>query len=465
MDKTPLQMWDECRAIIRHNITAEQYNALFAYTQFDSYANKRLVLYVPSQFIYDELESDDYARLISKTIHRVFGPDVTLGYKIPVVKAPKGDIVVKANQTPDVPTAQISRRPANQTPDTLTAPSVAELDSQLHRGYFFDNFYEDSSNVLARRVGDSVAQVPAKTFNPFFIYGPSGCGKTHLVNAIGWRIKELHPQLRVLYLSAHLFASQYSDAVLKNKTTDFLAFYQTIDVLIIDDVQELSGKQKTQNIFFHIFNHLHLNGKQIIMTADRPPVKIEGLEDRLLTRMKWGMQAEMLKPTRQLRYMILRGKVEHDGLRISDSVLHYIADHVGDSVRDLEGIITSLMAYSVVYNSNIDQKLVDKLLPRFVDVEKKEETTIEEVCHRVCDYFHIEEQVIMSKSRKQEDVYARQIAMYIASRHTKQSTVQIGRAIGNRNHATVLHSIKQVKNLLETDEQARADVEAIECGF
>jgi len=465
MDKTPLQMWDECRTIIRHNITAEQYNALFAYTQFDSYANKRLVLYVPSQFIYDELESDDYARLISKTIHRVFGSGITLGYKIPVVKAPKGNIVVKANQTPDVSVSQPTRRPANQTPDILSASSVAELDSQLHRGYFFDNFYEDSSNVLARRVGDSVAQVPAKTFNPLFIYGPSGCGKTHLVNAIGWRAKELHPHLRVLYLSAHLFAAQYSDAVLKNKTNDFLAFYQTIDVLIIDDVQELSGKQKTQNTFFHIFNHLHLNGKQIIMTADRPPVKIEGLEDRLLTRMKWGMQAEMFKPTRQLRYMILRGKVEHDGLRIHDSVLHYIADHIGESVRDLEGIITSLMAYSVVYNSNIDQKLVDKLLPRFVEAEKKEETTIEEVCHRVCNYFHIEEQVIMSKSRKQEDVYARQIAMYIASRHTKQSIVQIGRAIGNRNHATVLHSIKQVKNLIETNEKARADIEAIERGF
>lgn len=462
MDTTSQQKWEQCRSIIRNNITPEQYNALFAYTQFDSYANHRLVLKVPSQFIYDELESDDYALLISKTIHRVFGPDVALGYKIPVVKAPQGDIVVKSDQTPDVSRAKAGR-PANESPDTLSAPAVNDLDSQLHRGYFFQNFYEDSSNILARRVGESVAEQPAKTFSPFFIFGHSGCGKTHLVNAIGWRLKELHPELRVLYLSAHLFATQFTDAVLKNKTTEFIAFYQTIDVLILDDVQELSGKLKTQNTFFHIFNHLHLNGKQIILTADRPPVKIEGLEDRLLTRLKWGMLAEIEKPTRELRYKILRGKVERDGLRISDQVLHYIADHIDDSVRDLEGIITSLLAYSVVYDSDdIDIALVNRLLPRFINVQKQEETTIEHVCQQVCDYFHISQQVIMSKSRKQEDVYARQVAMYLASRHTKQSTVQIGRAIGNRNHATVIHSIRQVKNLLETDERIRKDVDAIE---
>lgn len=460
MALTPQQKWDECRAIIRNNITPEQYNALFAYTLFDSYEKNRLVIYVPSQFIFDELESDDYANLISKTIHRVFGPGIALGYKIPVVKAPKGDILVKPSPTPDVARTSIERH-ANETPNALSS-SVTDLDSQLHKGYFFDNFYEDTSNVLARRVGESIAQVPAKTFNPFFIFGPSGCGKTHLVNAIGWRIKELHPQLRVLYLSAHLFATQYSDAVLKNKSTEFIAFYQTIDVLIIDDVQELSGKVKTQNIFFHIFNHLHLNGKQIIMTADRPPVKIEGLEERLLTRMKWGLQAAIEKPTSELRYKILRGKVEREGLCIGDGVLRYIAEKIDNSVRDLEGIVTSLMAYSVVYNSNIDQSLVNRLLPRFVEQTRAEELTIEEVCHHVCDYFHISEQTMMSKSRKQEAVYARQVAMYLANRHTKQSTVQIGRAIGNRNHATVLHSIKQVRNLLETDERTRLDISSIE---
>jgi chromosomal replication initiator protein len=228
--------------------------------------------------------------------------------------------------------------------------------------------------------------IPAGSF--VSLIGPSGCGKTHLINAIGYRIKELHPQLRVLYLSAHLFTVQFTDAVRQNKTNEFIRFYQSIDVLILDDVQELSGKDKTQNTFFHIFNHLHLNGKQIILSADRPPIAIQGLEDRLLTRFKWGMQAEIEKPTQNLRFNILAAKVEKEGLKIPTNVLKYISENIDDSVRDLEGIINSLMAYSVVYNSDINMALARKVMPRFVESPSRE-LTIDDVKQSVCEHFNL----------------------------------------------------------------------------
>jgi chromosomal replication initiator protein len=309
-------------------------------------------------------------------------------------------------------------------------------------------------------VGESIANNPAKTCNPFFVYGPAGCGKTHLINAIGYRIKELHPQLRVLYLSAHLFTVQFTDAVRQNKTNEFIRFYQSIDVLILDDVQELSGKDKTQNTFFHIFNHLHLNGKQIILSADRPPIAIQGLEDRLLTRFKWGMQAEIEKPTQNLRFGILSAKVEKEGLKIPTNVLKYISENIDDSVRDLEGIINSLMAYSVVYNCDINMALARKVMPRFVEKPSKE-LTIDDVKQSVCEHFNLKINQIDSRERTRKIAYARQVAMYLADQLTDNSHIEIGRQIGNRNHATVLHGLKQISDLMEAEDYVRDDIEEL----
>ena len=458
--KSPKELWEVCRDIIRQNVSQEQYEALFAFTEFGDLKDGKLVLTVASQFIFDELESDGYASLISKTIHRVFGPDITLAYRIPVVIQPKAELQVNAAGKPGVQNGT-PQQMANRAPSPLMAPTVAELDSQLHSGYFFNTFYEGESNRLARTVGEAIAKQPAKTFNPFFVFGPSGCGKTHLVNAIGWRIKELHPQMRVLYISAHLFTVQYTDSVQQNKTSQFIAFYQTIDVLIIDDCQELAGKEKTQNTFFHIFNHLHLNNKQIILTADRPPLQIDRLEDRLLTRFKWGMQAEIERPTKALRYRILQGKVEREGLNIPDNVISYIADTVDGSIRDLEGMLLSLITYSVVYNCEVSMALVNRIMPHYRQVQQRE-LTIEDIRTKVCRYFNMKEDVVNSKSRKQEVVYVRQLAIYLASKHTEASNVSIGRAIGGRNHATVLHSIKQVQGMLDVDERAQQDIAALE---
>lgn len=461
MNKEPRHMWDECLQIFRDNISQDQYNVSFAYVDFYAYKDGNLCLSVPSNFIKEFIESH-YSDLMRKTFMRVFEQKIRLYYKVLEVQKPVTETTEEAINTnnPQVPVVKQPRL-ANQAPDTLMAPAVADLDSQLRPTYNFDNFIEGESNLLARSIGQSIAEHPAKTFNPFFVHGPSGCGKTHLVNAIGLKVKELHPGMRVLYLSAHLFTVQYMDAVRQNKIAEFIAFYQTIDTLIIDDIHELAGKTGTQQAFFHIFNHLHMNGKQIILTCDRPPIAIAGLEERLLTRFKWGLQAEIEKPTRKLRFSILSAKVHKDGLRIPDNVLATISEKINESVRDLEGVINSLMAHSVVYNCEINMQLLQKVMPKFVEVKEKN-LTVDEIKQKTCEFFNIKPEVLDSRSRTQPISYIRQLVMYLSTIHTDASQVQIGLNIGGRNHATVIHSVNQVKDLLDTDEKTREDVKEIE---
>lgn len=457
MEESPKHLWEKCLDIIRDNISPEQFAASFAFVELHSFEDGNLVLDVPSEFVKKLLE-DNFLPLMSSTFRRVFGSRIkALYYNVAVVKANRGGEVREKTAITPPPTNGPSRLDARKTPDDVTAPQVQDLDSQLYSHYTFENYIEGESNRLARSVGESIANHPAQTFNPFFIYGPSGCGKTHLINAIGLRIKELHPQMRVLYLSAHLFTVQYTDAVRQNKQNEFIRFYQTIDVLILDDVQELSGKSSTQNTFFHIFNHLHLNGKQIILSADRPPIAIQGLEDRLLTRFKWGMQAEIEKPTQNMRLNILTAKVDKEGLKIPANVLKYISENVDESVRDLEGIINSLMAYSVVYNCDINMGLVQKVMPRFVPTSEKA-ITIDDVKQCVCEHFNLKVSQLDSRSRTQQIAYARQVAMFLACQLTDKSNVQVGIHIGNRNHATVIHALKQIRDMMEVDEKTRQDV-------
>lgn len=459
-EQNPKLLWGKCLDIIRDNITPQQFATSFAFVELNSLENGKLVLDVPSEFVKEYLE-EHYLRLMASTFKRVFGNSVSsLYYNVKVVKTKRGGNVKEKGNMPVKVLNGPVRTQGNTAPGDVTAPQVQDLDSQLIPDYKFESYLEGDSNRLARSVGESIANNPAKTFNPFFVYGPSGCGKTHLINAIGHRIKELHPQMRVLYLSAHLFTVQYTDAVRQNKTNEFIRFYQSIDVLILDDVQELSGKGATQNTFFHIFNHLHVNGKQIILSADRPPIAIQDLEDRLLTRFKWGMLAEIQKPTQNLRLNILSAKVEKEGLSIPANVLKFISENIDDSVRDLEGIINSLMVNSVVYNCDINMTLVRKLIPQFVEKHSKE-LTIDDVKQSVCEHFSIKINQLDSRERTQRIAYARQIAMYLSEQLTDNSHVQIGRQIGNRNHATVLHAMKQIHDMIEVDDHVRDDVEEI----
>lgn len=460
-EQNPKLLWGRCLDIIRDNITPQQFAASFAFVELNSLENGKLVLDVPSEFVKEYLE-ENFLQLMASTFKRVYGTSVTeLYYKVRLVNTKRGGDV---REKGDIPTKVINgptRPDVRKTPGDVTAPQVQDLDSQLIPNYNFASYIEGESNRLARSVGESIANNPAKTFNPLFVFGPSGCGKTHLINAIGLRIKELHPQLRVLYISAHLFYVQFTDAVRQNKTNEFIRFYQSIDVLILDDVQEFSGKDKTQNTFFHIFNHLHVNGKQIILSADRPPIAIQGLEDRLLTRFKWGMQAEIEKPTQHLRLDILSAKVEKEGLNIPANVVKFIAENIDNSVRDLEGIINSLMVNSVVYNCDINMTLVRKLMPQYVEKHSKKELTVEEVKQTVCEHFNLKVSQIDSRERTQRIAYARQMAMYLSEQLTDSSHMQIGRLVGNRNHATVVHALKQIKDMMNTEDNVREDVEEL----
>jgi chromosomal replication initiator protein len=315
---------------------------------------------------------------------------------------------------------------------------------------------------LARSAGFSIASEPGKTpFNPLFLYGQSGVGKTHLAQAIGLKAKQLFPEKRVLYLSANLFYIQYTDATLKNKSTDFLNFYQSIDVLIIDDIQTLATKAKTQQTFFHIFNHLHQMGKQLILTSDKAPAALQGMEERLLTRFKWGLVAEIKKPDFELRRAILKNKIYKDGLDISDEVVDFIAKNVVDNVRDLEGVLVSLMAHATFANEEINLELAEKVIANVVD-QKPQELSVEKIRDVVCDYFGLSVDKVLSKSRVREVTNARQIAMYLSKQMTKSSLSEIGRGVGNRDHATVLHSCSVVNDLMDTDKEFKRNVQELE---
>jgi len=461
MNKNEQILWQRCLEMFRSNVSEQQFQTWFSPMRLKSYdaAQKELAVYIPSQFFFEYLE-EHFRRLIHVTVSRFFGEDVTLTYEVEVADN------VTVNQESDsnmVPEAAPSNFAANKSPMLAQAVGMAaDLDSQLNVHQSFSNFIEGSSNKLPRSVGQAIAEHPEQqTFNPLFIYGPSGVGKTHLVNAIGVRTKELHPEKRVLYLSAHLFMVQFTDARKNNVFNDFMHFYQSIDMLIVDDIQELAGMTATQNAFFHIFNHLRQNGKQIIMTCDRPPVSLQGMEDRLITRFKSGLMAEMEKPEEQLRRSILHSIVKHDGLSIPEEVVSFISHNVTGSVRELEGIIHSLLAYSVVYGKDIDLEFAQRILTGRIKVEKKD-VTIDQIITCTCEHFNVREEEVFGKSRKANIVTVRQMSMYLAHKHTKLTTSKIGIYVGNRDHATVLHGIKTIDGRLKVEKELRHDLEELE---
>lgn len=460
MKGSPQLQWKQCLEIIRNNVSEQLYNTWFEPIQCLSFQNRTLTIQVPSQYVYEFLE-EHYVGLLRSVLNRVFGTGTRLMYRIDADKTNNLTVDLEATTRP-VNTPKVSVREVNKAPTPLQATMPQDLDPQLNPNYNFDNFIEGLSNKLPRSVGQAIAEHPKQsTFNPLFIYGPSGVGKTHLVNAIGTKIKELYPQKRVLYLSAHLFQVQYTDSVRHNTVNDFITFYQSIDVLIIDDIQEFASLSKTQNTFFHIFNHLHQNGRQLILTSDRPPTALQGMEERLLTRFKWGLLAELEKPNEQLRKDILKSKIRHDGLKIPEEVIEYVSENVNNSVRELEGIVNSLMAYSVVYNRDVDLPLAEQIVRRAVKIEHKP-ITIDLIIEKVCEYFGVKQEDIFTTSRKQAIVQVRQIAMFLAQKYTNLSSARIGSLIGKRNHATVLHSCNIVEGRMKVDKAYKTKIEEIE---
>ena len=449
-------LWDKCLSIIRDNVPEAAFKTWFQPITPLSFDEQKVTIRVPSPFFYEYLEAN-FVNVLRMAVPKVFGQGVSLNYRV-MGEEGADDASSAVSARAAAPSPGVSRM--IQTPFTQVAPE--ELDSQLNRRYTFDNFFEGVTNKLARTAGVAVSNDPGKTtFNPLFIYGPSGVGKTHLCHAIGLRIRQMHPEKRVLYVSAHRFRIQYTDAVIKNTSNDFLNFYQSLDVLILDDIHELVGLNKTQLAFFHIFNNLHQLGKQLVLTADKAPVDMQGLEERLITRLKWGLTAELGRPDAELRRTILRNKIEAEGLVLSDEVFNYIVDHVTDNIRDLEGVLVSLMANSLINNSPVDMALAQRVVGQTVRVENKE-LSIEKIQEKVCRFFNLEESLVQTPSRKREIVQARQITMFLAKKYTSASFSRIGKVVGGKDHATVLHACKTVKDQMDINKNFRSTVEAIE---
>lgn len=463
---SPKALWDNSLLLIKDSVTEQQYNTWFKPIVFESYkpSTKTLLVQVPSPFVYEYLEQN-FVDLLSKVLHRNFGEGIRLTYRVVTDKEHKLSQDIEADPD-DADMAKQIRERAQQTAAQPAAPQQQEdIDTQLDPKLTFNNYMEGDSNKLPRSVGLSIAEHPNTTqFNPMFIYGPSGSGKTHLVNAIGLKAKQMYPQKRVLYVSARLFQTQYTDAVLHNASNDFINFYQSIDMLIVDDIQEWAGKAKTLNTFFHIFNHLFRNGKRIILACDRPPVELKDMPDRLLTRFSCGLVCELEKPNIQLCVDILSNKIRRDGLKIPVDVISFIAQTCNGSVRDLQGAINGLLAYSIVYNSSIDIRLAERVIKRAVKVDDKP-LTIDDIVETVCHHYNVTVTAVNSKSRKRDYVVARQVTMYLAQKYTKMPASRIGKLVGNRDHSTVIHSCTKVEERLKIDAGFSDELVSIENGL
>ena len=455
------KLWARCLSVIKDNIPEAAFQTWFLPIVPLSYKEKVFTIQVPSQFFYEYLE-DKFVDLLRVTIHREIGADTILQYRILMENTSNTVVEYRGDSKPLAFDKKVSGS-VNKIPNPFEKVVTEDFDSQLNSKYTFGNFFEGDSNKLARTAGEAITNNPGKNaFNPLFVHGSSGVGKTHLCHAIGNTIKEKFPDKRVLYVSAHLFKIQYADAGRFNTTNDFINFYQGIDVLIIDDIHELSGIEKTQSTFFHIFNHLHQNNKQLILTSDKAPAELKGVEERLLTRFRWGLTTRVENPDKGLRMQILNNKILQDGLSIPQDVVEFIADNVTDNARDLEGIIVSIMAHSLVYNKEIDLALARRVISQAIKKIEKKKITAESIEEAVSKYYNISQEQIQSSSRKRQIVQARQVAMYLTKNHTEMSLAQIGAVIGKKNHATVLHAYKTVQEQMEVDKAFREEVAEIE---
>ena len=482
--QNPRALWASCQNYFQQNIEASEYEKWFTQVEFESYspATCTLILSIPSNYVAQYIE-ENYIQHLRIAISNTFGKIQLKWHTIIVKKDDSTTTNTSTSQTKrsgkdigytyegavDTKTPDGAAKAAlatNNTQELILAPGsvthVQEIDSQLNLHQTFDNYVEGESNKFCRSIGLTIAEHPQGTqFNPMFVHGPSGCGKTHLVNAIGLRCKEIYKNKRVLYVSAREFQMQYTNANMQGKINDFIGFYQTIDMLIVDDVQEWLNSAKTQETFFHIFNHLFRTDKRIILVSDRPPVQLSGMMDRLITRFSCGVLAEMEKPNVQLCVDILKRKIQRDGLHISEPVIKYIAENVNGSIREIQGIINSLMAYSITYNCNIDMNFVERMVTRAMKTDNQA-LTIDDIIRIVSTHYDVTEQQVKGRLRKREIVLPRQVIMYLADKHIRMPASRIGRCVGGRDHSTVIHSIRLITEKIQQDKDFCCEIQALE---
>jgi chromosomal replication initiator protein len=469
MSKTAQSVWENCLAFIKDNIQEQAFKTWFEPIKSVELTENALYIQVPSKFFYEWLE-EHYVKLLKVALTKELGKNAKLLYKIKMEntygnKQPFTEQIPSSQRSSvkaqDIDTQYKNLNTELKNPFVIPGIRNLKIESQLNANYSFDNFLEGDSNRLARSAGMAVSNKPGGTsFNPLLIFGGVGLGKTHLAHAIGVEIKDKYPEKTVLYISAEIFTQQYIDSVKKNTRNDFIHFYQLIDVLIIDDVQFLSGKTGTQDVFFHIFNHLHQNGKQVILTSDKAPVDMQDIEQRLLSRFKWGLSAELHQPDYETRISILKNILYRDGVEMPDDIVEYVAKHIKSNVRELEGAIISLIAQSSFNKKEVTLELTKQIVEKFVKNVKRE-VSIDYIQKTVSEYFQIDTDTLKSKTRKRHIVQARQLAMFFAKKFTKSSLANIGFQIGDRDHATVLHACKTVDNLVATDKQFKKYVDDI----
>ena len=459
-----MEIWNNCLSVIKDNVTEEAYKTWFEPIVPVSLENNLFILQVPSPFFAEFLD-EHHLNLLKPVIKRFAGEKVKLAYKLPVDSSASNGTMTVPSSNRSVPKNPIGQPPPQRLSDGPINPFVIpglkklQIDSQLNENYTFDNFIEGDCNRLARSAGMKIAKEPGKTaFNPLVIYSGTGLGKTHLCHAIGLETKRLHPEKTVLYVQAEQLSTQYVTANKNNNRPDFINFYQMIDVLIIDDIQFLAGKAGTQDVFFHIFNHLQQNNKQIVITSDKFPSELQGMEDRLLSRFKWGLAADLQAPDLSTRTSIIREKLYDT---FPDEVVQYIASNVRNNIRELEGVMNSLMAQSLLNKRAVTLEMAQQIIDRFVRNTVKE-VSVEYIINIVCEYFKISPEQLALKTRKRQVVQARQIAMYLAKKYSNASLASIGQQCGKKDHATVHHACKTIANQLETDKQFKvmfADIE------
>jgi chromosomal replication initiator protein len=465
------EVWNRCLKIIKDNVPSISYRTWFEPIIPLKLESNILTIQVPSPFFYEYLE-EQYIDILRKVLKKELGYEAKLEYSVVMENNGYANSKPYTVKLPARNQKELRNKPVSLPIDgegtTIKNPFIIpglkklNIDPMLNPENSFTNFVEGDCNRLARSAGYAVANNPGGTaFNPLLIYGESGLGKTHLAQAIGIQVKEKFQEKTVLYVNANKFQTQFVDSIRNNNKNDFIHFYQMIDVLVIDDVHEFAGKEKTQDAFFHIFNHLHQSGKQLILTSDKPPVELQGLEQRLLSRFKWGLAADLQIPDFETRIAILRQKTYKDGIDLPADVIEYIATHITDNIRELEGALISLLAQSTLNKKEITLDLAKDMIDKLIKNTKRE-ISIDYIQKVVCNYFNLPLEQIQSKTRKREIVQARQVAMFFSKSLTKASLATIGSQIGGKDHATVLHACKTVNNLIETDKRFRIQIDEIE---
>lgn len=447
------KVWDSCLTNIRNNVNERSFRTWFRPIVPVALEKNVLTVQLPNEFFYRHLE-EHYLDVLKQTIRNELGPTARLEYQIVRQRDAKSTDSKRKDNTPEK--VQI------KNPFVIPGIKKIRVESQLIKTYTFENFIEGDCNKLARSAGVRLAESPGSTaFNPLTIYGNSGLGKTHLAHAIGNLALSYQPDIKVLYVSTEKFTNQIIQAIKSGNISELVAFYQELDLFILDDIHFLAKREKTQEILFHIFNQIHHNGKQIVLTSDRPPKDLSGMDERLISRFKWGLSADLTAPDFETRMAIAQYKLEKEKKQIPNEVLEYVCFNIRDNIRELEGLLTSLLFQASVTNAKIDIALAESVLAKFIEKEQKE-INVENIKSLVCGVLEIDEKQITGKSRKRDFVSARQIIMYLAKNYTSASYKEIGESFGGRDHSTVIHACKAVKDQIETNKLFRDKLNKLE---